>query len=197
MSNTEPQRPPAEDAQDSLRQYLQVIGHTVDRHHAALWEEEKHYTWWLSILFAAAFATYLAPDLSPTGQAIPVLCISLVGCVMSLAAYRVISLECQYFQAARQSYVRLIHSLGISSVHIRGLEAPWSIEQNLALDSFENAIQVENRGGRNLLMAALPWCQRKPGIIEVFKLTFAGAFVAFAGIAVVAVVVLCRGAQLS
>ena len=171
-------------------QYLQIASTTVNRHHGALWEEEKHYTWWISVLFAAALATYLAPSLSPVEQAVPMLCVAVVGCLMSLAAYRVISLEGQYFSEARQSYVRALKSLGISQVYID--DQAVELAPGLQIIPFAETRSRGNRGGWRLIQAMRPLAMNPLGIREVFKLTFVGSFIAFLLMGIATIVLICH-----
>jgi len=86
---------------------LQIAQTLRDYHHRALWEEEKHFTWIISILLASELALIsgrtsgLASALQPTLATV----LSLLGVGFSAIALRVIRREGEFFRDASERFV--------------------------------------------------------------------------------------------
>jgi len=74
-------------------------------HHGAIWEEQKHFTWLISILLSAIVIGATSDRLSETTTAIVVLVGSMVGCFLAVTAFRVQRREGEYFRNANASFV--------------------------------------------------------------------------------------------
>jgi hypothetical protein len=83
---------------------LQVAQGIRDYHHSALWEEEKHFTWFISIILSAALILITNDKVSLPLKVLLVFLVSLIGGIISLIALRVVRNESQNFQ---NSLIRL------------------------------------------------------------------------------------------
>jgi hypothetical protein len=90
------------DAADALRLSQQLR----EYHHRALWEEEKHFTWLLSIILAAqaAVATKKASELE--ARALLLIVLGIVGLALVVAAVRVVRREGEFFVEAHREFVK-------------------------------------------------------------------------------------------
>jgi len=102
---------------EKLLKYLEVISQRVTHHHDSLWEEEKHYSWWVYVILAGLIFVYMSR--SPYLCGWPKVLIIVVGCglgiYLSRAGYKVIRKESQYFHEARESYRRTLIALDLDS----------------------------------------------------------------------------------
>ncbi|TAJ93956.1 MAG: hypothetical protein EPO31_07190 [Gammaproteobacteria bacterium] len=80
-------------------------------HHKALWEEEKHFTWLLSIILAAqaAILTKNADDLEARGLLLAVLAIA--GLALVIVSLRVVRREGAFFVTAHRLFVKRFNIL--------------------------------------------------------------------------------------
>jgi hypothetical protein len=88
---------------DDYKNKIELLKLTHDLkkyYHAALWEEEKHYTWFIATILGANILTVLGGGISVSLKPILVILLSFLGLVVSRIAYKVISKECEYFQIA-------------------------------------------------------------------------------------------------
>src|SRR3989338_3550221 len=84
---------------------LLKMSHTLrEYHHKALWEEEKHFTWLLSIFFTAEILVVTTDNLSDRIQSLLTIGISIFGFFFSLLALRVVLLESHGFQNELDNY---------------------------------------------------------------------------------------------
>ncbi|MFC1912603.1 hypothetical protein ACFLX7_00150 [Chloroflexota bacterium] len=76
-----------------LIKHLEIVSQTAKHHHDAIWEEEKHYSWWVYIILAGLIYIYVNVD----GNYIPkntlITIGGLFGIYLSLAAIKVIRRE--------------------------------------------------------------------------------------------------------
>jgi hypothetical protein len=106
MSQHRPTDPPTDcetktQAVDTLRLTQQLR----EYHHKALWEEEKHFTWLLSIILAAqaAILTTKAADLPARGAILVAL--AAIGLVFVIVALLVVRREGEFFVNAHRLFV--------------------------------------------------------------------------------------------
>ena len=45
--------------QQELLKLLEIISQRIQHHHDSLWEEAKHYSWWIYIIFAGLIYLYI------------------------------------------------------------------------------------------------------------------------------------------
>jgi len=82
-------------AAQSIREY----------HHKAIWEEEKHFTWLLSIILSAQYLVFTSSALENFLKLQFVIAISLLGMLFSFLAYRILHSEGNHFQRAYKLFV--------------------------------------------------------------------------------------------
>jgi len=85
-------------------------------HHSALWEIEKHFTWWASILLGACVLILANVDKVGEPAAYYVLgVIAFVGALLSIMGKTVVEKEGEYFGEALQICNRVARVLGLES----------------------------------------------------------------------------------
>jgi len=103
--------------QQELLKLLEIISQRVQHCHDALWEEAKHYSWWVYIIFAGLISLYLYFRLSgdallePWQRALLTGLGSAFGVFISVMGFNAIRLESKYFKAARQMRNRILTAL--------------------------------------------------------------------------------------
>jgi hypothetical protein len=80
-------------------------------HYNSLWEEQKHFTWLISIILSAQAIVLAGTSLDSTGKQMIISVASLVGILISITGYRAQRLESIYFRQANQLFVRLYNSV--------------------------------------------------------------------------------------
>jgi hypothetical protein len=92
-------------SQQELLKLLEVISQRIQHNHDALWEEAKHYSWWIYIIFAGLIYLYFKlPSftiLEPWQRALLVGLGSAFGVFISIMGFNAIRLESKYFKDAR------------------------------------------------------------------------------------------------
>jgi hypothetical protein len=101
------------DEQQLLQKYLEIISERERHFHESLWEEEKHYTWWVYILFAGLIYLYTSHGVCNIVKFILILGLSIFGIWICLAAINAIRREGRDFCIAHQMFQRAIISLGL------------------------------------------------------------------------------------
>jgi hypothetical protein len=74
-------------------------------HHRAIWEEEKHFTWFISILLSAIVLIFVSPNIGYSAKCTLIIMGSLLGISICLTALAVIRREGEYFFQALKIYV--------------------------------------------------------------------------------------------
>ena len=92
---------------------LMLAGRAIGVHRRAVWDQTKHYTWWLLAIGGALM--YLA---TRTGTGFPIRAAAIavglfIGLVLSLIAYRVTRRECMVLNEQSQAYERLVKEQGL------------------------------------------------------------------------------------
>jgi hypothetical protein len=75
-------------------------------HHNAIWEEQKHFTWFMSILLAAQLLALTSDKVDSTTRATVVSIAAFAGIALSLTGFRVQTREGTYFRTANELYIR-------------------------------------------------------------------------------------------
>ena len=75
-------------------------------HHTSIWEEQKHFTWLISLLLSALVIGATSDRVNSTARAVMLLVGSLVGFLLSMTAYRVQRREGVYYQNAYLAFAR-------------------------------------------------------------------------------------------
>lgn len=156
-------------------------------HHSALWEIEKHFTWWLSILLGAMFLllansrvldkTVLALGLSLTAAFGAV--ISAIGCV-------VVRKEGRYFSESLQVCNRVAKALGLDLRSYTGQQRrdPGSAVDQLSftlhpsnyfVSEFEGVARTANKSFSRLMLVLSP----SLNVRDYFQLVFAASLILF------------------
>ncbi len=101
--------------QQELLKLLEIISQRVQHHHDALWEEAKHYSWWIYIIFAGLIYLYfkipLFTILEPWQRALLMGFGNAFGAFISIMGFNAIRLESKYFKNARQMRNRILADL--------------------------------------------------------------------------------------
>jgi len=84
--------------------YLDIISQRVRHHHDALWEEEKHYSWWIYPILAGTVWVLASEQLKsdPCLQTMIITGASLLGIYLSWAAFTTIRREYGFFREWRK-----------------------------------------------------------------------------------------------
>ncbi len=86
-----------------LLKLLEATYQRIQHHHDALWEEAKHYSWWIYILLAGLISLHLnLRFLEPWVGILLVVLGNLFGCVLSLIGFNAVRREGEMFYTARQ-----------------------------------------------------------------------------------------------
>lgn len=89
-----------------LLKHFEVTSQRVRHHHNALWEEEKHYSWWVYIIFAGLILVYTNQHLCWWHQLAIIIGGSLLGLYLSYSGYRIIRREGIFFSRELEIYKR-------------------------------------------------------------------------------------------
>lgn len=84
---------------------LQIAQTLRDYHHKALWEEEKHFMWFVSIFLSADLLLATTDKLTTSAKGAFIALVSTLGTVICLVGLRVLRKEGQYFQDALLRFV--------------------------------------------------------------------------------------------
>ena len=76
--------------------YLETVSKRVRHHHDALWEEVKHYSWWVYLLLAGTVWVF-ASNLAPCDKTMIIAIASFFGIYLSVAAIITIRRERLFF----------------------------------------------------------------------------------------------------
>jgi hypothetical protein len=99
----------------ALLAFLDVISQRVRHHHNAIWEEEKHYSWWVYTILAGLIWVYSNHGIAPLGRFTIILFGSCFGIWLCISGWRAIHLESKYFYEALELQRRTIKSLGLEA----------------------------------------------------------------------------------
>jgi len=73
-------------------------------HHNAIWEEQKHFTWLISIILSAQLIVFVGAKLSPSQRIALIIVSSVVGVLFAITGFRVQRIEGIYFYNANIIY---------------------------------------------------------------------------------------------
>ena len=142
-------------------------------HQVALWEEEKHFTWWISIILPTLVLVYSHPDLCVQQKVAIVTAGCLFGAFLSHIGYRVIRQEGEYFKEAMETFCRTSRTLGLqespkphaNSESDLALMPHYSVNESFCQarkranmvpwDLLWTAIRLKRLGGARLLSAGI------------------------------------------
>lgn len=82
------------------------LAHKIrDLHHKSLWEEEKHFTWWISIVLSTVIVLYTSSSICDQNRLIFMAIVSAVGFFICFIALNVMRKEGVYFHIALSRFV--------------------------------------------------------------------------------------------
>ena len=128
-------------------------------HHNAIWEEQKHFTWLISIILSGQLVVFTSDT---SGKVVLVFVGSVVGILLAITAFRVQRREGVYFRNANAIFVEEYNAL--------------YPKMSLPLPS-----QKANKG---ILDLVLSFFIGKLGVRDYFQFLFLTFIVIFAGLAV-------------
>ena len=161
------------------------ISQWVRKHHNdALWEAEKHFTWWVSIVFPSLILVYTNAQLCPLQKAVLITLGSLFGIFLAIIGFVVVRKEGEYFKESIETVNRTSQALGLNKPPsiIFGPTLPLMPDYEIS-ESFEEARNKANKKFMCLLRSILPHrstpdekgrtdCDRNLGIRDCFQLVF-------------------------
>jgi hypothetical protein len=156
-------------------EYLKVCREEIERFHRALWEEEKHYTWWIYILFGGILAVSLS-SLPIFWKALFVVFLALGGIYFCNVARMVVAREYGNLVEAFRKYNQEIEYFNLAS-------------DNKITSS--NQVDLSCRGSIKLLVKAMisKNKNRDTAIADWFVVTFKLAKITFIISIAVAIIV--------
>lgn len=80
-------------------------------HHDAIWEEQKHFTWLISIILSAQLIVFVGARLNASQKTALIIITSLVGVLFAVTGFRVQRIEGVYFYNANVSYNKAYSSV--------------------------------------------------------------------------------------
>lgn len=98
---------------EDLMKLLDLTSQRLRHHHDALWQEEKHYTWWIYIVAGAIIFIYLNKSLPLLQKTVLVACGSFLGIFVSWIGYNVVCREGRYLNKSVRLQNRIISALGL------------------------------------------------------------------------------------
>jgi len=167
-------------------------------HHSALWEIEKHFTWWVSILLGALFLFLAnARNLNGSLLALAFTSTATFGFAVSLIGFMVVRREGRYFSEALQICNRAAKALGLDVNVYTGQQrpkpnaAPQAIEFKLHPDEYPHGYRVTEFGEvskkANKRFALLKIFSPRLNVRDYFQIVLATSVVVFAVFLAVAV----------
>jgi ABC-type branched-subunit amino acid transport system permease subunit len=140
-------------------------------HHDAIWEEQKHFTWLISIILSGQLVVFIGSQPSPSVKIALIVVSSLIGILLSLTAFRVQRIEGIYFNNANIAFNEAYRKFF-------GKDTGPSAERT------EKIAANKDPGG--LIIAVLT---NNSGVRDQFQFIFLSFIVVFAAIAIYACVV--------
>jgi hypothetical protein len=112
-SNETPQQTPAASGPDIMAEIakLDLARELQHTHYNSIWEEQKHFTWLISIILSAQAVVLAGTSLDSTGKQVIISVASLAGILIAITGYRAQRLESIYFRQANQLFVKLYNSV--------------------------------------------------------------------------------------
>lgn len=191
---------------EKLLKYLEVISQRVTHHHNSLWEEEKHYSWWIYIILAGLIYIFFtkASHIDNVLRLIIMLAGCSFGIYISRVAYRVIRRESEDFHEARQVFSRVVCALGLHSRMMPRSERRFRIFAFVRLRANKRTwrdlicafLRSEMRTLRKRSIRSFPTSGRREmaieraefGIRDIFQLTFVVTQILFISLMVASVI---------
>lgn len=160
-----------EDRQELLK-VLEMSQALRKYYHDALWEEEKHFTWWVSIVFPSLVFVY-SSQLYAWQKAAVITVGSLFGIFLSFTGYIVVRKEGMYFRDALETFCRTSIALGLHEPreHISDSNRRLALMPEYPVsESFEKARGKANKPFTRLLSGIFR--PKTLGVRDCFQLVF-------------------------
>jgi len=97
-----------------LLKLLELASQQWRQHLENLWQEEKHYTWWIYIIFIGLFYINSINQLDKPYKTVLIALGSLFGVFVSVMGYVVVRRESVFFHEAYETYKRTAIVLGLN-----------------------------------------------------------------------------------
>lgn len=156
---------------EKLMKYLGIVSERMRHHHNALWEEEKHYSWWVYIILAGLIYLLISGHFDPPVRFTILVVGSLFGVYLSHTAYKVIRKESEYFADARLLSVIAALAVGLNRYKVRRPEGFIPLIPQLEKD-FEDAKKKKGKPNKPLKELLSEARKFNLGIRDFFQLTF-------------------------
>jgi hypothetical protein len=130
-------------------------------HHNAIWEEQKHFTWLISIILSAQLLVLTSDKFRASGKVLVVVG-SVVGILLAMTGFRVQRREGSYFRNANANFV----------------------EEHNALYPHMQLPLPSQKANKNIFVLVLSFFTGKSGIRDYFQFLFLCFIVIFTGLAV-------------
>jgi hypothetical protein len=140
---------------DELLKLLQLSQEIRHYNHQALWEEEKHFTWWISIVFSTLIFVYLNSNLLVWQKVFIINLGCIFGFLVSLLGYRVIRKESIYFKDAIETFSRICRALELHKINKESQNSEWNLPlmpEYPVSENFQDARKNVNKPLHHLLL---------------------------------------------
>lgn len=131
MAIGQPPRPDDTRLMELLKVFEERSRHT----HQTIWEVEKHFTWWVYVVFGAIAAVVLTDVLTSRQKEFIALLLGLAGTFMAFIGYRVLTLESIYFDELRDIWRRIFFLLSEPPGFAATMGQPNGVNLKLVLPS--------------------------------------------------------------
>lgn len=158
---------------DEIEEKLKILelSHTLRKHyHDALWEEEKHFTWWISIIFPSLILIYANSQLCALQKILIIIPISLFGIFLSYTGFHVVRRESIGFTLYQETFNRTSKALGLHMPNQKLSDIPLMPDYPLN-ENFEKAKDMTNKSITDLLKNLIIK-RTNLGIRDCFQLVF-------------------------
>ena len=137
-------------------------------YHDALWEEEKHFTWWVSIVFPSLVLIYSSSQLCASQKVALITIGSFFGIFLAYIGFNVVKKEGIYFKESLETFNRTSMAL---ELHMQGESQTHPLMPEYSLnESFEDAKGSANKPFGQLLLSLFN--PMKLGVRDCFQLVF-------------------------
>ncbi len=180
-----------ETERSELLKLLQIAEDRRWHHHTALWEEEKHFTWLIALIFPALVYVQANRELTSTSRLFLTLAGAAFGVFVSMIAIRVFRREGESFVDTMQMLNRIVHMLALDKDPT--YQCVPSDRRMPISRSYKTTMLERNKPIRVLCFWPIRWLvsrviprREKPqelGVRDCFQVLFLGAiflFVCFA-----------------
>lgn len=160
-----------------LSKLLELASQRLRHHHDALWEEEKHYTWWVYVILGVVIFIYVNQFSVVGYKILLIVIVSLFGIFISWMGYTVVRREGEFFYEAFQVYKHTAVALGLNQPvpHPNGGK-PIPLMPQTDIQDFVDVKSKANKSFRELITSVF---KKEFGIRDCFQLTFVISAVLF------------------